>query len=315
MPLLSWTSFPKLPSAPDQVGKEFDRGQQSYRERTNRSSHFRPGIFESCANSNCRSGWLHLWRNRSVPVFEDGWTCSPECTEARLLFAIRRELEGATDAHEVHRHRIPLGLLMLKQGWITRSQLRKAVEAQKAAGMGRLGQWLVEQRAVEESMVTRALGLQWSCPVLAPQSHRTAEPTAVMPRLFIDAFGALPLRLVNGRLLYLGFEERPDPVLALAVDRMLKLRVECGIVPGSHFRSEQIRMLEAKFPSLELVEAVSEAATAHALSRSVEKARPIASRLVRVHGCLWLRMWLSHQSAPLPEGNSVRDVLCSIRPF
>jgi len=204
---------------------------------------------------------------------------------------------------------------MLEQGWITRIQLRKAVEAQKAARMGRLGQWLVTQRAVEESMVTRALGLQWSCPVLALQSHSTAELTAVMPRLFIDAFGALPLWLVPGRLLYLGFEEGPDPRLALAVERMLKLRVECGVVQGSHFRSAQGRALEAKFPSLELVQAVSEAAAARALSRSVEKARPIASRLVRVHDCLWLRMWLSHQSGPLPEGNSVKDVVCSIGIF
>ena len=302
MPLLSWASFPKLPGPTDQVGKESDRGQQSDRERTNHGRHFRPGIFESCANPNCRSGWLHLWRNRFVPVFEDGWTCSPECTDARLLSAVRRELGGRKNDHEIHRHRIPLGLLMLEQGWITPIQLRKAVEAQRAAGVGRLGQWLVEQRAIEESMVTRALGLQSSCPVLALQSHSTPELTAVMPRLFIDAFGALPLRLVAGRLLYLGFEQGPDPVLALAMERMLKLRVECGVVQGSHFRSAQRRRVESKFPSLELVEAVSEAAAAHALSRSVEKARPVASRLVRVHDFLWLRMWLSHQSGQLPAG-------------
>ncbi len=157
-------------------------------------------------------------------------------------------LTAAQMHHEIHRHRIPLGLLMLEQGWITPIQLRKAVEAQRAAGVGRLGQWLVEQRATEESMVTRALGLQWSCPVLALQSHSTPELTAVMPRLFVDAFGALPLRLAAGRLLYLGFEEGPDPVLALAVERMLKLRVECGVVQGSHFRSAHKPNAECKVP-------------------------------------------------------------------
>jgi hypothetical protein len=248
-------------------------------------------------------------------VFEDGWTCSPECNAARILSAVRRELGGRDDSQVVHRHRLPLGLLMLEQGWITRIQLRKAVEAQKSAGVGRLGQWLVEQGAVEESMVARALGLQWSCPVLALQSHNTAEFTAVMPRLFIDAFGALPLRLAAGKLLYLGFEEGLDAALALAVARMLKLRVECGVVQGSHFRAAYARMLDAKSPSLELVEAVSDVAAAHALSRSVEKSRPVAARLVRVRDCLWLRMWHSCQNGPLPENNSVRDVVCSIGTF
>ncbi len=35
---------------------------------------------------------------------------------------------------------------MLEQGWITQRQLRAALEAQKAAGSGRLGHWLVRQQ-------------------------------------------------------------------------------------------------------------------------------------------------------------------------
>ena len=56
------------------------------------------------------------------------------------------------------------------QGWITGAQLRRALEAQKAAGGGRLGHWLVRQQGVSEQLVTRALGLQWSCPVLGLES-------------------------------------------------------------------------------------------------------------------------------------------------
>ena len=54
-----------------------------------------------------------------------------------------------------------------------------------------------------------------------------------MPRLFVDAFGALPLRVAAGKILYLGFEDRLDPVLALAVERMTGLRVESGLVQES----------------------------------------------------------------------------------
>jgi ribosomal protein L16/L10AE len=269
-------------------------------------------MFETCANPGCASGWLHLWRSRSAPVFESGWTCSAACTEAQVEAAVRRELDGRTNAQENHRHRIPLGLVMLEQGWITSSQLRQALQAQKEAGTGRLGDWLVNRLGVSEQMVTRALGLQWSCPVLPLEFHDAAALTVLLPRLFVDAFGALPLRVAAGKLLYLGFENRLDPVLALAIERMTGLRVESGLVQGSLFRPAHTRMLNAKFPSVELIEAVSEPAAARAMARSIESARPVESRLVRVHDCLWLRMWQRPQTGPLPDAASVHDLLCSI---
>jgi len=58
---------------------------------------------------------------------------------------------------------------------------------------------------VSEQLVTRALGLQWSCPVLPLEYHDAQALTALMPRLFVEAFGALPLRVAAGKLLYLGF--------------------------------------------------------------------------------------------------------------
>jgi hypothetical protein len=201
---------------------------------------------------------------------------------------------------------------MLERGWITRDQLRRALDAQRTAGSGRLGHWLMTQRSASEELVTRALGLQWSCPVLQHESHEYSALTAAMPRLFVDAYGALPLRLAAGKVLYLGFEESLDAVLALSVERMLGLRVESGIVPESLFRPAHRRMLDARFPSVELVEAVSLPAAAHALAKSVERARPAASRLVRVHDCLWLRLWLRPKVGPLSETSSVEDVICSI---
>ena len=38
----------------------------------------------------------------------------------------------------------------------------------------------------------------------------------------------------------------------------------------------------------------------------------VESRLVRVHDCLWLRMWSKAQSGPLPDIGSVQDVIASI---
>jgi hypothetical protein len=201
---------------------------------------------------------------------------------------------------------------MLEQGWITSEQLRQAVAAQKAAGSGRLGYWLVRQQGVDERLVTRALGLQWSCPVLGLEFHDAEGLTTLLPRLFVDAFGALPLRVAAGRILYLGFEDRLDPALALGVERMTGLRVESGLVQESLFRPAHARMLGAKFPAVELIEATSEPALVQALAKRVERAHPVDAHLVRVHDCLWMRMWLNPQKGPVPELARVQDLICSI---
>ena len=70
-----------------------------------------------------------------------------------------------------HRHRIPLGLAMLEQGWITQEQLRAALRAQtrgRAQASWAAG-WCASA-ARREEQVTRALGLQWGCPVLGMDS-------------------------------------------------------------------------------------------------------------------------------------------------
>ena len=103
--------------------------------------------------------------------------------------------------------------------------------------------------------------------MLPMEFHDAEALTVLLPRLFVDAFGALPLRVAAGKLLYLGFEDRLDPVMALAIERMTGLRVESGLVQESLFRPAHARMLSARFPPVELVEAGSEPALAHALSK------------------------------------------------
>ena len=128
-----------------------------------------------------------------------------------------------------------------------------------------------------------------------------------------SSISSSPLRVAAGKLLYLGFEDRLDPVMALAVERMTGLRVESGLVPESLFRPAHMRMLSARFPAVELIEAASEPALVHALTKTIEKARPAESKLVRVHDCLWLRMWRRAQSGPLPDAASIQDTICSMR--
>lgn len=270
----------------------------------------RTALFSVCANPACAAGWLRLWRSRSAPVFEGGWCCSPQCTREQIQSALRHEFETSASAPDMHRHRIPLGLAMLEQGWLTADQLRRALGAQRQAGAGRLGHWL-QRQGVSEALVTRALGLQWSCPVL-PIEAQTPGSAALLPRLFVDAFGALPLRVAAERILYLGFEDRLDPALALAVEKMTGLRVESGVVAEARFRRAHALALEARYPAVELVEAASEAALAAALARAIERTPPLESKLVRVHDCVWLRMFFRPQAGAVPALDAVRDVIGSL---
>jgi len=265
-------------------------------------------FFLVCANPLCGSEWLRLWRRRDRPVFEGGWCCSRECLAAQVRAAVSRAMEGR-GAPESYRHRIPLGLAMLEAGWITETGLRAALAAQRATGTGRLGFWLMRQRRATEEQVTRALGMQWSCPVLGMGLGHPEALAALAPRFFVDAFGALPLRVAADRILYLGFEERPDPSLSLAVERITGLRVESGVVEESLFRSAHERMLEARFPAVELVEAAGETALAATMATAVQRLRPVEARLARVHDCLWLRMWLRLQRGPVPDHGSVVDLI------
>jgi hypothetical protein len=43
--------------------------------------------------------------------------------------------------------------------------------------------------------------------------------------------------------------------------------------------------------------------------RTIERAQPVESRLVRVHGCLWLRVWLRQQRGPVPEVDAIEDLV------
>jgi hypothetical protein len=199
-------------------------------------------------------------------------------------------MKGRDEPVAAHRHRVPLGLVLVSQGAISPGQLKAALVRQKVSG-GRLGMWLRREHGIEERVITRALGAQWGCPVLSLDNHSPQRVAALVPRLFVDAFGVLPLRRAGDLLLYLGFEDRIDRCVNLAIERMTGLRVEAGLIDGDEFIAAHARMLGADFPPARLLEAASGEALAAALTRVLEEARPLESRLVRMHDYYWLRMW------------------------
>lgn len=273
----------------------------SYQPSTNLAGQTPPvenrGARPLCGNPECSGGWTAPWRSRRRPVFEDRWGCSGRCVLAMVRAAIRRESsEGAELSANPHRHRVPLGLTLLAQGWITQEQLRKALDAQREHGHGRVGDWLVSECGVEAERITRGLSVQWGCPVLTADGFAPEVMAKVMPRIFVEKFGMLPLRVAGSRILYLGFENRMDASLAFAVEQMAALQVQSGLVDGMQFATLRERLLHCEGIEATLDSADDADALAARITAVLEHKQPIASRLVRVHQYLWFRMWLEPSS-------------------
>lgn len=247
-----------------------------------------------CGYVECAGGWTAPWRNRRRPIFEGQWGCSGRCVLAMVRAAVRREQgDGRSFAVTTpHRHRVPLGLLMLSQGWITHPQLRRALEAQRESGSGRIGDWLISECGVDAEQVTRGLGMQWGCPVLTTEGFSPEAMALVMPRELLERYGMAPLRVAGARILYLGFGDRLDASAALALEQMTDLKVESGVVEGSQFETARRRLLECDGVESKVEKMQDTEAVASRITAILEQKQPIASRMVRLHEHLWLRLWL-----------------------
>ncbi len=265
-----------------------------------------------CGAPGCEGGWTLPWKTRRRPIFEQEWGCSSRCLAKLVDAAVQREAGDALQARpeERHRHRIPLGLVLLAQGWITHPQLQAALQAQKASGRGRIGDWLTQGCGLEEERVARGLSLQWNCPVLSNDNFSPSAMALVMPKRLVAEFGMVPLRVAGSSMLYLAFEERMDAATARGVQQMSGLKVESGLLAGTQFEAARARVLAAEGARVQVKLVGDRDALTGAIVRAVEQRQPVATQLVRIHQYYWLRMWLE-TGAMQGVGNlpsSVEDV-------
>lgn len=276
----------------------------------------------TCANPRCTRSWMAFLKDRRRPIFEGNWACSRSCLSSLVEASIRRESYEAGSADEVsaHRHRIPLGLILLAQGWITHAQLQRALAVQRLPGSTSIGRLLIEQSGLSQDHITRALAMQWGCPVLPAEEFDPAAMALAVPRVLLEALGLLPLRLANRRILYLAFADRLDASAAFAIERMNGLKVISGLIDPASWSHAQRRLCASNF-----VDTVSEhVADLDAMSRKITSAlaaaQPRASRVVRLHQFFWLRMWLETGAMSTPDGgfprtqSDVADVIYTVGP-
>lgn len=300
--------------APQGSGRDNISGDGNAAVVTNSS--VRSRAFPMCSNPRCTTGWLQIWRKRNVPVVEGGWVCSPECTRARMEDLLRREQANARPS-TVHQHRIPIGLILLSHGWITRESLKLAVEAQRNGSKLRLGEWLIAHCGLSEARLTQALSLQWNCPAFTLARHGSGLPVTVVPRLFSESFGFVPIRLTASGVLYLAFEDRMDHSLSLSIERMTGFRVESGLLGASEFSRAGKDQAQGRFPRTRLVEAGNTDLLAEVFTRHIEKTKPAEARLVRMRDLFWLRMWRRADAAAAgsPPDGGTEDVIGSVVRF
>jgi hypothetical protein len=316
----SKTTLPEPPPSWAEIARHPDARPLPWTKSTRH-----PSLMNTCMNLYCKSSWLRLWRRRNVPRFEGQWACSPECMRVLIEQAVERELGDGTPLEpRKHQHRIPLGLLMLSQGWITSEQLQRALDAQRAAGgKERIGVWLMRLSNVSEEQVARALAMQWGCPVFPLANYHPEKVSALIPRVLLDAYGMVPLHSGSSRLAYLAFEDRTDSSVAFAVERMSGIRVEAGVIPASKFSFVRGQIMAAAFPKAQVMEVGAPSAVAKNVTEAIERVRPHQAKLMRVHRYFWLRLWrnpVPSMSATiggypglLPRLHQVEDVLMKMQ--
>ncbi len=114
-----------------------------------------------CGHADCQhtqSLWGRLRGRPGGVVIQGSRYCRDECLERALTIALARIPHASKRVATPHR--VPLGLLLLSRQQLTVEQLRTALAAQKRAGRGRIGDWLLTLGFVSEQQVTAALARQ-----------------------------------------------------------------------------------------------------------------------------------------------------------
>ena len=256
-----------------------------------------------CALASC-SGPQSLWqrlrkRHRPSGTFLQGvFYCQPQCLETALIGQLSRLRVTAPSPQPPNR--IPLGLLMVARGKLTHIEVRAALEAQRRARYGRIGEWIEKLGFATEQEVTTALALQWGCPVATSFDPSTVQSLANIPLPILEAFQMLPLNYaVATNTLYLAFGERVDHAALYAIEKILTCRTQpCvagrkSIARQLEFMRQLPRTTDVEFgPMNDLAE------MARIASSYTARLSPDEVRLSRIGRFIWLRLAVRPELRP-----------------
>lgn len=178
------------------------------------------------------------WTRNIHPVLLDGSRyCIDECLEPALYEAIQRA--RLVQQRSRASHRLPLGLLLLSRQQLTAEQLQMGLKAQRAAGHGKIGEWLVSLGYISEQQVTAALAKQWSCPVLRAGSTVSVRCAPPIPVTLLERCAMVPVSYVETtKTLYMAFGECIDYSVLYVIEQMTGCHTEACMAEKSFVRGQ-----------------------------------------------------------------------------
>ena len=264
-----------------------------------------------CANPHCPQQG-RVWRTILKPprgVFlNKQWLCSPECLNQALGQFLAPVIETTRANRESRPHRFPLGLVMHSLGLVSTESLQSALEAQREAGQGRVGDWLRHQGAVTEPQITQALAAQWSLPVYPlDRGERQLNWAHLLPAGLLLSFQMLPVNyLPASGLLYVAFSSRVDYTALYAIEQMLNFRTQPCVAQESQIE-KALEALHRRGQAKD-TQISGPLEPSFVSGATLEEVIKFGAREVRVAGCadnIWVR---------LSAVDLVRDLLFHSRP-
>jgi len=246
-----------------------------------------------CALASC-SGPQSLWqrlRCRPNGTFLQGvFYCQPQCLETALTGQLSRLRVMALPPQPPNR--IPLGLLMVARGKLSYIEVRAALEAQRRARYGKIGEWIEKLGFATEQEVTSALALQWGCPLATSFDPSSIHSPGSIPLPILEAFQMLPLNYVAPtNTLYLAFGERVDHAALYAIEKILACRTQPCVAGRKSIARQLDSMRQLHRPSdVEFGPMNDLAEMARIASSYTSRLSPEEVRLSRIGRFIWLRL-------------------------
>jgi hypothetical protein len=245
-----------------------------------------------CASVSCSrpSLWQRLRHRPSGTFLQGVFYCKPQCLEAALTGELSRLRIMAPSP--LPANRIPLGLLMVARGKLTYLEVRAALEAQRRARYGKIGEWIEKLGFATEQEVTTALALQWGCPVASSFDPSTIQSPGSIPLPILEAFQMLPVNYVTAtNTLYLAFGERVDHAALYAIERILDCRTQPCVAERKSIARKLEALRQLSRPSdVEFGPMNNLAEMARIAASYTARLSPEQVRICRIGRFIWLRL-------------------------
>jgi hypothetical protein len=220
---------------------------------------------------------------------DEKFYCQPRCLETALVAQIARLRNIPQPVPPPNR--IPLGLLMVARGKLTHVEVRAALEAQRRAGYGKIGDWLEKLGFASEQEVTAALAVQWGCPLVSSFDLGIVDMPGSIPLPILESFQMLPANYTAAtNTLYLAFGERVDHAALYTIERTLDCRTQPCVAQRRKIacRLDDLRQMprpgDVEFVTRDFGE------MARITSSYVNRVNPEQVRICRMGSFIWLRL-------------------------